>query len=300
MELALDHPKIARWLDRYPPDPTTSADYREDSGTWLVKAWSGEAGQVARGRRRGLDRTRHRGVDGPAGRLEDGARARGRVRREDAPQAVRVARVLPRLPARAGRSAAAALDAEPRPARASRLHGLARVLRPRRDLPQRPARLPGARVSAGPWALGRLRPALGSASVGLADVGARRCRGLPPRVPGRAQPRGASRCHRRRPRGCRRRRPDSRRRGAVREHAAARHARAVRPEGRGGTSTRAHPDERSLRGGDRARGHLRPGLLSRLRARRSRSSAGAGSGTPYPPRTRPRSRSTCSRCSRSC
>ena len=46
MELALDHPKIARWLDRYPPDPTTSGDYREDSGTWLVKAWSGEAGQI--------------------------------------------------------------------------------------------------------------------------------------------------------------------------------------------------------------------------------------------------------------
>ena len=225
----------------------------------------GRGGPNRPGRRRGLDRTRHRGVDGPAGRLEDGARGRGRVRREDAPQAVRVARVLPRLPARAGRSAAAALDAEPRSARASRLHGLARVLRPRRDLPQRPARLPGARVSAGPWALGRLRPALGSAPVGLADVGARRCRGLPPRVQGRAQPRGASRCHRRRPCGCRRRRPDSRRRGAVREHAPARHARAVRPEGRGGTSTRAHPDERALRGRDRARGHLRPGLLSRLR-----------------------------------
>ena len=46
MELALDHPKIARWLDRYPSDPTTSGDYREDSGTWLVKAWSGEAGQI--------------------------------------------------------------------------------------------------------------------------------------------------------------------------------------------------------------------------------------------------------------
>ena len=155
---------------------------------------------------------------------------------------------------------------EPRPACAARLHGLARVLRPRRDLPQRPARLPGARVSARPWTLGRLRPALGSARVGLADVGARRRRGLPPRVPGRAQPRGASRCHRRRPRGCRRRRPDSRRRGAVREHAPARHARAVRPEGRGGTGTRAHPDERALRGGDRARRHVRPGLLPRLRA----------------------------------
>ena len=71
----------------------------------------GRGGPNRPGRRRGLDRTRHRGVDGPAGRLEDGARARGRVRREDAPEALRLARVLPRLPARAGRSAAAALDA---------------------------------------------------------------------------------------------------------------------------------------------------------------------------------------------
>jgi len=47
VELALDDPKIARWLERYPPDPTTSGDYQEDTATWLVKAWSGEAGQVA-------------------------------------------------------------------------------------------------------------------------------------------------------------------------------------------------------------------------------------------------------------
>jgi Glycosyltransferase family 87 len=47
VELALAHPKIRAWLDRYPADPTTDADFRSDSRTWLVKVWSGEAGQVA-------------------------------------------------------------------------------------------------------------------------------------------------------------------------------------------------------------------------------------------------------------
>jgi hypothetical protein len=47
VELALANPKIARWLDRYPPSPTTSGDFRPETSTWLVKVWSGEAGQVA-------------------------------------------------------------------------------------------------------------------------------------------------------------------------------------------------------------------------------------------------------------
>ncbi|MGH3128388.1 MAG: glycosyltransferase 87 family protein [Gaiellaceae bacterium] len=47
MELALEHPKVEAWLDRYPADPTTDADFRSESRTWLVKVWSGEAGQVA-------------------------------------------------------------------------------------------------------------------------------------------------------------------------------------------------------------------------------------------------------------
>jgi hypothetical protein len=47
VDLALADPKIADWLERYPPDPTTSGDYDEETGTWLVKAWSGQAGQVA-------------------------------------------------------------------------------------------------------------------------------------------------------------------------------------------------------------------------------------------------------------
>ena len=47
VELALAHPKVDAWLERYPPNPSTDADYRETTRTWLVKAWSGEAGQIA-------------------------------------------------------------------------------------------------------------------------------------------------------------------------------------------------------------------------------------------------------------
>lgn len=45
--IALADPKVAAWLDRYPPDPATSAEFQRDSRTWVVKAWSGAAGQVA-------------------------------------------------------------------------------------------------------------------------------------------------------------------------------------------------------------------------------------------------------------
>jgi hypothetical protein len=46
-ELALAHSKVADWLERYPPGPTTTGEYRPDSRDWLVKVWSGDAGQVA-------------------------------------------------------------------------------------------------------------------------------------------------------------------------------------------------------------------------------------------------------------
>ena len=45
--IALAHPKVERWLDRYPTDPTTSATFRSLTRTWSVKAWSGDAGQIA-------------------------------------------------------------------------------------------------------------------------------------------------------------------------------------------------------------------------------------------------------------
>jgi hypothetical protein len=47
IDAALAHPKVAAWLRRYPAEPKTSATFRPETRTWLVKAWSGEAGQIA-------------------------------------------------------------------------------------------------------------------------------------------------------------------------------------------------------------------------------------------------------------
>jgi len=46
----LRHPKVARWLDRYPPKPTADADFDAAAGSWTVQVWSGPAGQVAEGK----------------------------------------------------------------------------------------------------------------------------------------------------------------------------------------------------------------------------------------------------------
>lgn len=46
--IALESPKVAAWLHRYPPEPHTSADFRESNRTWAVSVWSGEAGQIAK------------------------------------------------------------------------------------------------------------------------------------------------------------------------------------------------------------------------------------------------------------
>ena len=47
MAAALANRKIAGWLARYPPDPATDASFHEESRTWVVKVWSGDAGQIA-------------------------------------------------------------------------------------------------------------------------------------------------------------------------------------------------------------------------------------------------------------
>ena len=38
------------WLERYPPDPQTDAEFRPASDEWVVKAWSGDAGQIVLGK----------------------------------------------------------------------------------------------------------------------------------------------------------------------------------------------------------------------------------------------------------
>ena len=45
----LRHPKVARWLDRYPPKPTADADFEAAASSWRVRVWSGPAGQIAEG-----------------------------------------------------------------------------------------------------------------------------------------------------------------------------------------------------------------------------------------------------------
>ncbi len=45
-ELVLQRSKVADWLDRYPPDPATDAEFHSDTEQWVVKAWSGAAGQI--------------------------------------------------------------------------------------------------------------------------------------------------------------------------------------------------------------------------------------------------------------
>jgi hypothetical protein len=45
----LASPKVAAWLQRYPPDPTTDATYERAGDRWTVRVWSGRAGQVAEG-----------------------------------------------------------------------------------------------------------------------------------------------------------------------------------------------------------------------------------------------------------
>ena len=45
----LDYPKVANWLDRYPPHPQTDATFDPATRRWTVKVWSGKAGEVALG-----------------------------------------------------------------------------------------------------------------------------------------------------------------------------------------------------------------------------------------------------------
>ena len=43
----LHYGKVAKWLERYPPSPTTDATFKD--GVWTVNVWSGRAGEIATG-----------------------------------------------------------------------------------------------------------------------------------------------------------------------------------------------------------------------------------------------------------
>lgn len=46
----LESPKVAAWLDRYPPNPLTEAKFDAATRRWTIKVWSGKAGQIALGK----------------------------------------------------------------------------------------------------------------------------------------------------------------------------------------------------------------------------------------------------------
>src|SRR5262249_39028677 len=48
IKVFLADPKVAKWLKRYPPDPTTDATFTD--GSWTVSVWSGKAGEIATGK----------------------------------------------------------------------------------------------------------------------------------------------------------------------------------------------------------------------------------------------------------
>jgi hypothetical protein len=55
IDALLAHPKVARWLERYPPGPDTDATFDRRTRTWTVQLWTSDAGEVAKGVVRDLD-----------------------------------------------------------------------------------------------------------------------------------------------------------------------------------------------------------------------------------------------------
>ena len=107
----LADPKVARWLERYPPEPADRCDVRQGDpaldGSASGRARRGDRARQGRGRRRPC----LGGVDGPSGRVEDGARARRLVRRQGAERLVDLDPAERRLLPRPRRPAAALLVA---------------------------------------------------------------------------------------------------------------------------------------------------------------------------------------------
>jgi hypothetical protein len=55
LERFLAYPKVAHWLERYPPKPQTEATFDRATRVWTVKVWSGRAGEIAQGKVQDVD-----------------------------------------------------------------------------------------------------------------------------------------------------------------------------------------------------------------------------------------------------
>jgi hypothetical protein len=49
VEAFLAHDKVARWVERYPPEPQRDATFDRRTRAWTVHVWSGKAGEIATG-----------------------------------------------------------------------------------------------------------------------------------------------------------------------------------------------------------------------------------------------------------
>jgi len=72
----LAHPKVAHWLERYPPKPQTDATFDKATQRWTVMVWSGLAGEIALGK---VDDTDGQVIEAFTGPQVAWGMARGRV-----------------------------------------------------------------------------------------------------------------------------------------------------------------------------------------------------------------------------
>ena len=219
---------LARSLSAASPRPLRRSTRRPGAGRSQV--WSGRAGEIALGK---VDDGTGRdpgGVDGPTGRMGDGARTRRLVRRQGPERVVDLDPAQRRLRPRPHRPCAGSCSWHTLDLLAlALLRDLAVVASIRATCSARPrsARRRSPTSSCAPSWIGFRGRAFDPAAL-LAGLAAGGRRGLPRRPPRRAQLREPAWRHRRRLRGRHRRRPDSRRPGAVRPHARRRHRPVVR------------------------------------------------------------------------
>ena len=76
VRLLLVHPKVAQWLERYPPKPQTEGTFDKATRVWTVKVWSGRAGEIALGK---VDDATGRVTEAYTGPQVAWSMARGRV-----------------------------------------------------------------------------------------------------------------------------------------------------------------------------------------------------------------------------
>src|SRR5262249_38922369 len=140
----LRYPKVARWLDRYPPSPATDATFK--GGQWTVDVFSGSAGEIATGTVDDPTLSVVEAWTGPPGARRVGRRSPRPVRGPPPHGPRRLPRAPRPLRAGAWRGAPAPPPPDPPPRRAVVFPLPVLFLHPRPFLPRVVARPPATRV----------------------------------------------------------------------------------------------------------------------------------------------------------